>query len=251
MLSNSAKQNICKGLVGASLVSFGVTPLKVNAAPVEEQNVIDYGREIYDEYNVCKTVNKLTISVLPINYTKNGVLERVNSKTGKVMQRRYYDENGMAKLDIDYTSHGATNSSTEGIHKHEWENGKRSVAKQLTAFEKVKYEMLPRGYKGNNKPLEGENSCIPLSYDNFKKLLIQNHEFKLELDGNTYNIAYGKDKREGNVKYYLTRFNPNLLYVGTIEQESYYSKQGILEEKIYRGKTIEEVWNKIIVKEIY
>jgi hypothetical protein len=46
------------------------------------------------------------------------------SDSGKIEQRRFYDENGNAKLDIDLTDHNRP-WSHEIPHAHDWVKGKR------------------------------------------------------------------------------------------------------------------------------
>lgn len=46
-------------------------------------------------------------------------------KNGKVIQRRYYDKNGNADMDIDYTNHGNPKKHPKVPHRHDWKKGKR------------------------------------------------------------------------------------------------------------------------------
>lgn len=41
-------------------------------------------------------------------------------KNGEVVTRRYYDENGKAVLDIDYTDHGNPGAHPKVPHRHDW-----------------------------------------------------------------------------------------------------------------------------------
>lgn len=45
-------------------------------------------------------------------------------KNGKLKQRRYYDKNGNADMDIDY-SHGGSDKWHDFPHRHYWNNGHR------------------------------------------------------------------------------------------------------------------------------
>lgn len=45
--------------------------------------------------------------------------------TGKVKQRRYYDKNGKADIDIDYTNHGNAKQHPKVPYRHNWKNGIR------------------------------------------------------------------------------------------------------------------------------
>ncbi len=269
MISNKTQKNIVKGLVCVTVTGQVISlPIHVSAKNINEisiqnekaenmndflvvgKNVFAAGKEYIDAFTKCKDIDRVTTPYLPTNYTANGILERVSLKTGKVLQRRIYDENGKAYMDIDFSSHGATNSSAAKVHKHMWENGKRGVGKQLTTEEKIKYVMIPRGYTDYDEvETKDEKQIIPITYENFKSLLINNHEAKFELYGREYTIAYAKDKK-GNPKYFLTIFNKNIL-MGVLDQEVYYSKQELLEKKMFHGKTLEGLWDKVTVREIY
>ena len=48
-----------------------------------------------------------------------------SSGNGKKIQERYYDENGIAKMDIDYTNHGNPKRHPNVPHRHRWVNGRR------------------------------------------------------------------------------------------------------------------------------
>ncbi len=56
-------------------------------------------------------------------------------KNGNKLSERYYDKNGRAYLDIDYTDHGNRTSHPIVPHQHtiSWENGKfkRDVGKEI------------------------------------------------------------------------------------------------------------------------
>ena len=47
---------------------------------------------------------------------------------GKVLQRRYYDKNGNADLDIDYTDHGNPKDHPKVPHRHDWNGTTRGPA---------------------------------------------------------------------------------------------------------------------------
>ena len=48
------------------------------------------------------------------------------SWNGKVITRRYYDKNGNADLDIDYTNHGNPKTHPKVPHRHDWNGTTRS-----------------------------------------------------------------------------------------------------------------------------
>ena len=51
----------------------------------------------------------------------NGVGKNIALK----IQERYYDENGEAKMDVDYTNHGNPKRHPKVPHRHRWVNGRR------------------------------------------------------------------------------------------------------------------------------
>ncbi|MDO5027586.1 MAG: hypothetical protein Q4E50_07120 [Tissierellia bacterium] len=65
---------------------------------------------------------------LPTKSRPNSSKDRKDSKTGKVVQRRYYDKDGNADMDIDYTNHGNPKKHPKVPHRHNWKNGKRGPA---------------------------------------------------------------------------------------------------------------------------
>ena len=60
---------------------------------------------------------------LPIKSKPNSKLVRYCN--GKKIQERYYGENGIAKMDIDYTNHGNPKRHPNVPHRHRWVNGRR------------------------------------------------------------------------------------------------------------------------------
>ncbi|GLC88511.1 hypothetical protein [Lysinibacillus piscis] len=48
------------------------------------------------------------------------------SWNGKVVQRRYFDKNGNADVDIDYDDHGNPKQHPKVPHRHDWVNGVRN-----------------------------------------------------------------------------------------------------------------------------
>ena len=65
------------------------------------------------------------IHSLPMSGQSNSVTKLYNSN-GQLTQERYYDENGNAYLDIDYSDHGNPKTHPTVPHQHHitWSNGK-------------------------------------------------------------------------------------------------------------------------------
>lgn len=106
------------------------------------------GVVIYDAYTINDGIIQFSkIPRLPDKYEPNSTLEKVHPKTGQVIQRRYYDESGRPRLDVDLTNHGTPQYHPWEQHKHRWVNGKRLPGEPLTEYEKVKYVHIP-----NNMP---------------------------------------------------------------------------------------------------
>lgn len=61
-------------------------------------------------------INSSSSSSLPMQGEPNSVTQKV--KDGKVVSERYYDENGNAYLDIDYTDHGNPKTHPNVPHQH-------------------------------------------------------------------------------------------------------------------------------------
>ncbi len=70
--------------------------------------------------SLVKTVNSLisleNIKKLPMIASPNSV--SLKYKNGKLLSERYYDANGKAYLDIDYTNHGNSKTHPNVPHQH-------------------------------------------------------------------------------------------------------------------------------------
>lgn len=247
MLSNKIQKRIIKGFICLTIAGQ-IISFPIDAMPQNEAINAYVNSNVVSVYDLTKENVKLIGPSLPLNYIPNKSLERVNVKLGKVMQRRFYDDYGKPILDIDYTSHKACGTSTGTIHKHVWENGKRGVATKLTQSEMIKYA-INEEYEEMNINSNLKEQTISLSYNEFKNLLINNHEISFELYGWNYNIAYAKNE-SGQTKYVLTGYNENFIFSSCL-QKFFYSKRGILEDEKFNGKTLEKAWQDVKIKEIY
>ena len=118
------------------------------------------GFEVYDALKVNNfgAIECRRVPFLPEEGAPNSVVEKIDPDTGEVMQRRYYDENGKAFLDVDYGDHGYPDAHPWKMHdkrighKHTFDwtkqgKSKRSKGSELTFYEYVKYVQLPEAFR--------------------------------------------------------------------------------------------------------
>lgn len=86
-----------------------------------------FAEKAYNEHkkNGTKTDGHTVTRKLPVTGKPFTSKDRTRdgSWNGKVLQRRYYDKDGNADLDIDYTDHGNPKAHPKVPHRHDW-NGK-------------------------------------------------------------------------------------------------------------------------------
>jgi len=76
---------------------------------------------------------------LPIKAFENAIIDALHPTLNKIVQRRFYDERGNAKVDIDLTDHGHQKIHPIVPHAHDWKNGRRQREfRTLTEVEKEK-----------------------------------------------------------------------------------------------------------------
>lgn len=80
------------------------------------RNKIDYNRAESSDVKIVDEINKTTNHGVTIKNIPNSVNQHYN-KRGTLISERYYDGNGNAYLDIDYSNHG--NSKTHPIVPHQ------------------------------------------------------------------------------------------------------------------------------------
>lgn len=74
---------------------------------------------------------------LPKKAFENAIIDALHPELNKVVRRRFYDNRGNAKLDIDFTDHGHPKAHPIVPHAHDWIDGKRSEKfRELTEEEK-------------------------------------------------------------------------------------------------------------------
>ncbi|AFK85431.1 MULTISPECIES: peptidoglycan-binding protein [Thermoanaerobacterium] len=113
------------GTKGIDKVAKAVKEVGVIARTAEAAETVDDAAKA--EKIVCtveKTIEasvvKTTDNKIPITNKPNSVVERIDTD-GNIIQRRYYDSNGRAVKDIDYTNHGNPNQHPEVPHEHTWD----------------------------------------------------------------------------------------------------------------------------------
>ena len=93
----------------------------------------------YSGYGIIRTgghsytVNISTAHTLPTTGTPDSVTQKYDA-AGNLVTERYYDSNGNALRDIDYTDHGNPKAHPKVPHEHDWDwsdpkNPKRGPAK--------------------------------------------------------------------------------------------------------------------------
>lgn len=172
------KKYIVLGLFLSVLTTFIMPSKKVEAQVLELQTIQEVsastgvlaplvfagGIMIYEGYQVYEALKENNFGIikvakvpwLPEEGTPNSVIEKINPNTNEIMQRRYYDEEGKAFIDIDYGDHGYPEShpwtiQDRVIHKHTWDwskegKKKRSSGKEITLYEYIKYVQLPEAF---------------------------------------------------------------------------------------------------------
>lgn len=96
-------------------------------------NAVDsfFAERTYEEHkkNGTKTEGHKAGKEFPRTGTPRTSRDRTADGTwnGKVLQRRYYDKNGNAELDIDYTNHGNPKAHPKVPHRHDWNGTERGL----------------------------------------------------------------------------------------------------------------------------
>ena len=76
----------------------------------------------------------------------NATVDRLN-KAGKLEQRRFFDDKGKAKLDIDLTDHNKPKAHPVAPHSHDWGKKGRDKWRELTVEEQALIDDLKDGDK--------------------------------------------------------------------------------------------------------
>ena len=84
------------------------------------------GREVVitnkgNEIDVTPSKNHTTTTENPVkNQTPNSSVDILDEQ-GNIKTRRWFDENGNAMRDVDYTNHGNPSTHPEWPHEHTWD----------------------------------------------------------------------------------------------------------------------------------
>lgn len=107
---------------------------------VDKDDMIKRNRESASEPVHRKIKNSDLPNGLPRKSTPNSISDKIDDD-GKVLQRRLYGNDGMAKVDYDTTDHHRPDQHPEGIHKHTFDYTKEKPrSKPLPVTEKEKQE---------------------------------------------------------------------------------------------------------------
>jgi len=125
-LIGCAYDSQCAGFVtgGVTSAASGVKE-GVKSVGIGTARVWSWGRNLFSKGNKSDPYAPMPDHIivkdnkLPTVGRPNSSMDRVEN--GKVVQRRYFDENGRASRDIDYTDHGNPKQHPEVPHAHYWD----------------------------------------------------------------------------------------------------------------------------------
>ena len=117
---------------------------KEKSSSVEPNEGMDYNKAGSSDVRKVDKINKIDTTD---NKNKLGIKSEPNSVTknykhGRMIQERYYDENGDVYLDIDYTDHNNPKYHPIVPHQHNWYRNEEGKLKRR------KYEKIKK--RGNN-----------------------------------------------------------------------------------------------------
>ena len=117
---------------------------KDESSSVEPNEGMDYNKAGSSDVRKVDKINKIDTTD---NKNKLGIKGEPNSVTknykhGRMIQERYYDENGDVYLDIDYTDHNNPKTHPIVPHQHNWYRNEEGKLKRR------KYEKIKK--RGNN-----------------------------------------------------------------------------------------------------
>ena len=135
VMESAQQASLCAGpfapiVIGGALVVTGIT------------TVIGIKNKAKEE------VIYQSLGHLPDTWKPNSIVEKVKPN-GKVVQRRYYGEDGRPELDIDLTNHGTPEYHPfehGGIHKHTYDYTKRKVRSRGLELSEEEYKKYVKDF---------------------------------------------------------------------------------------------------------
>ncbi|MFD1425582.1 DUF4244 domain-containing protein [Kroppenstedtia sanguinis] len=103
---------------GGSNASGGKPPKKTDGGSGEEKSHTKNWDRARKKGEKVKDRHTETNEKLPVKSDIHSSKDLV--KDGKLVRRRYFDEHGRARMDIDYTNHGNPKQHPKVPHRHDW-----------------------------------------------------------------------------------------------------------------------------------
>ncbi len=146
---------------------------------------------------------------------------------GRVIQKRIYDENGDALIDIDYNDHGTPQYHPWGPHIHFWKNGNRGRGKGMTTYEKEIHGVVKRAANGMVRMADKNEKC---SYTDFICSLAIGREIEFSHRGKMF---------------WISKTPEGYQVVNTTNKtvKNFGSLVSLEHAKIFNGKTLENSWS--------
>ncbi|MFT8352731.1 hypothetical protein [Clostridium saccharoperbutylacetonicum] len=170
---------------------------------------------------VVSEIVKTTEQKIPTTGKPNSVTQKVD-EDGNIIQERYYDGDGRASKDIDYTDHGnpKQHPNVPHTHKWDWSNPNKPIRKNN---EVIKY-----------------NGGIKMKYDftDLKEDLSIGHEIEFTYNENKYSISNNSNG------WYLIKY-------GDEDGQSFDNYEQLIENAVIDSKNLEEIWNNVVVNNVF
>ena len=93
--------------------------MRIRAEQNRRKDIYETGKNVAKttSFGIIKMNIKELSNGLPLRGIPNSVVDKVD-ENGKTLQRRVYDDQGMAKIDYDVSDHGLSSMHPTGAHKH-------------------------------------------------------------------------------------------------------------------------------------
>ena len=124
--------------------------VEYNFPDLDVKNIISYDAV---SKRMVTDAHKIPIIGLPNwKYDKLGA-------NGNVIERRFFDDKGNAKLDLDFSDHGSSKAHPMGPHAHDFVGKRRGIPRKMTEEEiKIMIEVL--GLNGNSSEMKKDRNDI-------------------------------------------------------------------------------------------